>query len=161
MYYTSDKKIIVEKSLLLFFTISLVISCQSDESVDCSTVSCIGPPNLVFEVILNGENVFEEEIYTEQDVSLSGNTPNFENITVRETNLGDRTTQLLYLENSNWDVITYDFILDIANEYTTNLIVEIELSSGSCCGGIPLIKDYQIDGVIQVNHYSVVTLNLN
>lgn len=151
----------MKKSLLTLLFVSLSFSCQDDESVDCSTVLCVGPPSLLFEVLLNGENVFEEGIYTVDDVSLTGNTPAGMELRVGETNFGNRTVQLLYLENIDWEVTSYDFILQIATHDSTELMVEIQLSSGQCCGGIPQIINYQIDGTIQVNPNSVATLNLN
>lgn len=122
---------------------------------------CAGPPNLAFEVILNEENVFEEGIYTVDDISLTGNSPVGTELRVGETNFGNRTAQLLYLENIDWEVTTYNFGLNIGDDHSANLEVEIALSTGACCGGIPQIKNYEIDGVIQVNPNSVVTLNLN
>ena len=149
----------MKKPIYLVLIISLLFSCD-EETVDCSTVLCAGPPNLVFELLLNGENVFDKAVFTSEDISISGSFPEGFEINVRETNFKNTRTRLLYIERIAWEVDTYDFNLDIGDEYSYPLSVAIQLSSGSCCGGIPQIRSYLVDGESQENPNLVQTLNL-
>lgn len=150
----------MKTSKFLFFILATLFCCD-DTSEDCSTVLCEGPPNLVFEVLLNGDNVFDEGIFSVADVSLTGNSPNSTEIIVNETNFKNTRTQLLFLERMDWEVTRYDFNVNIGNDNVVNLIVTIELSSGGCCSGIPRIVNYQIFGILQENPNLVATINLN
>lgn len=145
----------------LLFALCILGSCTDDGSVDCSTVSCEGPPTLAFEVILDGENVFEEGLFTVEDITVGNTAPMAITLTINETNFGSRTTQILFLETTAWEATTYNFDLNIGDDFTSNIDIEIALSSGGCCSGIPLIANYEIDGVIQVNPRRVAVLNLD
>ena len=137
-----------------------LLACSNTDE-DCSTVSCLGPPTLLFEVLLDGENVFETNTLALEDFSLSGNSPSNIELDIRETNFGNTTTSLLYLENASWEVQVYDFSLEIENYNPVNLVIEIRLSEGPCCGGIPRIESYTINGTPQASTGNVVTLELN
>ena len=146
--------------LSYYLPILLLLACSNTDE-DCSTVSCLGPPTLLFEILLDGENVFETNTLVLKDFSLSGNSPAEIELNLRETNFDNRTSSLLYLENANWEVQVYDFNLVIENHNSVNLVIEIRLSEGPCCGGIPRIENYTINGTPQVSTGNVVTLELN
>ncbi len=149
----------MQKKVCILLFLSLFLSCDEND-IDCSTVLCAGPPNLVFELLLNGENVFDENLFTAEDISISGTFPDSFELGVNETNFKNSRTQLLFIESIAWQVNTYDFNLNIGSEYSHNLRVEIQLSTDSCCGGIPRITSYQVDGISQENPNQVQTLNL-
>ena len=159
-YYSISMEIPpVKKQIFPLLLLSLVLSCDED-TIDCSTVLCAGPPNLVFELLLNGENVLDANLFSEEDIAIGGTFPDSFELNVNETNFKNSRTRLLFIDRIAWEVSTYDFNLNIGSEYSHNLRVEIQLSTGSCCGGIPRISSYQVDGISQENPNQVQTLNL-
>ncbi|MEM8928770.1 MAG: hypothetical protein AAGC45_11245 [Bacteroidota bacterium] len=139
--------------------LGLFQSCDED-TLDCSLVDCAGFPSIAFEIVLENENVFEEEVFTIEDLSLSGNFPQPSKLSIFEAILGDGETPILLLSSMDWKETIYDFNLNIGGEYTSNLVVEIENSpGGGCCGGIPFIKSLELDEVAIENPNSILTLN--
>ncbi|MEO0573339.1 MAG: hypothetical protein AAF039_16665 [Bacteroidota bacterium] len=152
----------IKNVISILILLVTLISCDKEEELDCSAVDCIGFPSLAFEILENGTNVFEQNIFSEEDLSFSGNTPNPAELSIQEGFLGLESTQLLIMTSFAWEETTYDFNINIGDAHVANLIVEIEDSpSGGCCGGIPLIKSLILDGEIITSPYQVLTLNFN
>ena len=151
----------LKKTIPYIVIIALLFSCSDDE-VDCSAVDCIGFPSLAFEILENGENVFEQDLFSIEDVSLSGTVPDPSELVIQEGFFGPESTQLLIMTSFAWEETTYDFTINIGNSYTANLIVVIEDSpSGGCCGGIPLIQSLELNGEAVTRPYDVLRLNFD
>ncbi len=151
----------VNKYILALLFLSLYLSCDEDE-IDCEAVDCISFPALAFEITLDGENVFAEGIFTVEDVSVSGTYPEPSELTLGETVSANGNTPILIFSSFAWEETTYDFNLNIGNEYNASLSAEITISSsGGCCDGIPFISTLELNGVPVANPNSLLTLNLD
>ncbi len=129
----------------------LLFGCSEDynpfEDFDCSAVSCIGPPVLFFDVIQNDSNVFLSQAYQLEDISINGNSADNFNLSINDQNLN--SIPRLLLQNDNWQTGTLAFNLNFADDFSFEISLEIGLSTGDCCGGIPILENIEINGVPQ------------
>ena len=139
--------------LLVFF------SCDENNLVDCSAVFCAGPSILVFEVLQNGQNVFENELFSKDNITITGDFPSTFEFQIEESSDNDGTI-LLFVKKIDWQTGTYDFQLMVDDFKSQELSTSIVLSTGDCCGGIPQISEYTINGTSLENPNQVVTIHL-
>ena len=149
----------MKKVLPFLIALCLFYSCDDTTSVDCSTVLCAGPATLVFEVLVNGENVFDTGMMDAEDVSISGDFPDAFELQVEESNYNGGT-RLLFVEQIQWEVRNYNFQIEVNAAQSEALSVSIQLSDGDCCGGIPQISSYRVNTTTLDNPNQVVTINL-
>ena len=145
----------MKKSILLVFLFTLVLSC---ENVECDAVSCLGPATLAFEILQNGQNVFENGTSVD-DINVTGNFPETFDLRVEESNYNGGTL-LLFVEQIQWEVRNYNFQIEVNTAQSEALSVSIQLSDGDCCGGIPQISSYRVNTTTLDNPNQVVTINL-
>lgn len=150
----------MKKLISVIFLFLLFPSCDEGNSVDCSTVLCAGPATLAFEVLQNGQNVFEDEMSSTDNISITGNFPDTFEFLIAESSYNGGTV-LLFVQQINWEVSRYNFQLVIDDVSSQELSTSIALSTGDCCGGIPQISQYTVDGTALENPNRVVTLNLD
>lgn len=148
----------MKEFVLLLFIFMVCHSCDEDSDVDCSVVLCAGPATLAFEVLENGQNVFDTGA-TIDDIIISGNFPESYEFQVEESNYNGGTP-LLFVQQIDWEVRTYDFNLVVDSEQGPELAVTISLSTGDCCGGIAEISQFEVNGTILENPNQVVTIEL-
>ncbi len=150
--------------IALLFTVS--ISCGEDDNedgFDCRLVDCVGFPSLHFEILSEGENVFEQNLLTTDEISLSGDFPDPSELTIIQVLVDPNTEekQLLIVSSIAWTSGTYDFNLNISDSYTTNVLIEVEKSpEGGCCGGTPFFKSLRIDNEAIQNPNGIITLDI-
>ena len=145
----------MKKSILLVFLFTLVLSCENES---CDTVSCVGPATLAFEILQDGQNIFDNETSVD-DITLSGNFPETFELRVEESNYNGGT-QLLFVEQIQWEVGNYNFQIVANAAQSEALSVNIELSEGDCCAGIARISSFRVNTTVLENPNQVVTLNL-
>ncbi len=128
-----------------------MIACN-DTEVDCSAVLCAGTPALAFQVLADNENVFLNNTYTIEDVSITG-----ENSTEVTLSLGNSTEpeSILILQNPSWVAGNYEYNLVFGNNDPITLLIDIVNSESDCCGNIPRLRQLTIDGDIQDNEVPV------
>ncbi|WP_343487914.1 hypothetical protein [Allomuricauda sp. d1] len=136
----------IKKLLFLIFSIFLFNGCigEVSDDFDCSAVSCIGPPVFIIEVIQNDENVIENDIYSLENITISGDSSDDFDISIYDPN-SDSIPRLL-IQNNQWKVGVIEFNLNFSADFTFQFNTEIGLSTGQCCGGIPRLESLQIDG---------------
>ncbi len=151
----------MKKHILLFLILTISLNCD-DTKIDCSTVLCIGPPVLLFEVLNSGENVIENETYTLENITIEGTDADTFVLMKQsfETGLGIKTG--VSIENENWIPKAYDITLKLGSDFALPVEIGIELSEAeSCCGGIPIVKSVVINGEIQsLNNGNIFTIEL-
>lgn len=154
----------MKKLALIVLIFAAIISCNEDngqDGIDCSLVDCIGFPSLNFELLNQGENVFEENLLAVEEISFTGNFPDPIELTTFEVFLGERETEILFLSSFAWEEGTYNFNINIGTEFTSEVVVEVEESpKGECCGGIPFFKSLLIDGEVIQNPNEITTLEI-
>lgn len=133
---------------------------------DCSTVVCIGPPTIAFEVLQDNTNVFESDVYSLEDVFLTGEgIEGFElRLAEREFLTDNNETEIkiiLFLSNDDWQPQRYAFTLNFSQDFSIPISTEIGLSEGDCCGGIPTLESLQINGVDEENPYEFIPIILD
>ncbi|TAI48106.1 hypothetical protein [Flagellimonas allohymeniacidonis] len=150
---------------ILVGTILLCASFCCDEQTDCAAVLCAGPPVIGLEVLSDGQNIFESDIYDLQDVTLeSTEASDFLVSLATYQNMDGEEVTVLVLDNAQWNSQAYDITLNFSLEATANLEIQIGSSPiGGCCGGIPTLENLLIDGnPTQRNEGTgFFTLNLN
>lgn len=146
------------KQLVASFIFLCATCCPED---DCAAVSCLGPPVLAFNIEQDNANVFITEIYTLEDISVTGDNANDFMIGLSTFN-SENTDAILVLENYNWSTGTFQNNLVLENNIIIPLVIEIELSeSGGCCGGIPRLKSLEINGILQENNTGLYNITLD
>lgn len=148
----------MKKLLPLVFALVTLLSCDNDEKVDCSTVLCAGPSVLALEILQNGENIFDNGVSAE-DISFLGNFPEGYELQIEVSNYNGGT-KLLFVQQIDWEVGTYNFRLAVDSVESPPLSLTIALSTGDCCGGIPQVSQFEVDGVALANPQVVSTIIL-
>ena len=149
----------MKKSLLPVLLLSMLFSCNETDDVDCSAVLCTGPATLAFEVLQNGQNVFDDPSVSTEDIRIIGSFPSAYEFQVEASNYNGGTN-LLFVQQIDWEIRTYNFNLVINSIQSEDVSVTIALSTGDCCAGIPQISQFTVNGAILENPNRVVTLNL-
>ncbi len=143
--------------LLLLFSSCDVLNDTSDD-FDCATVLCAGPYNLFLEFTENGENIFDAELYTLDDISLLGQNRDAYSLSLYKSDY-DAITRLV-IDNSDWKEGTNSFSLNITTDYNLEFEIVIESNTEGCCSGIPYANEVSINEVIQENVYDIPAIAL-
>ncbi|GMN11189.1 hypothetical protein MTsPCn9_21060 [Croceitalea sp. MTPC9] len=138
----------------------LLLCFQCDEGIeDCATVLCAGPPVIVMEILANGENVFENETYSIEDVTIEGTNANDITLSLFED---ENSNTLLILENFNWEIGSNEYDLNFSSDTSIALQIEIFQSGpGGCCGNIPILDGFRVNDVPQEGANGSYTINLD
>lgn len=137
-----------KKPFLLFLIALCSFSCNEDD-IDCSTVDCAGPPFVGIEILLDGQNVFLNETYALEDVTLSGISNNDIDTFLSSFDSVDENS-ILFLNIRSFRAEDLQFTINLGNDFMISMVIATELSpSGGCCGGIPFLTNVQINGVQQ------------
>lgn len=148
--------------LLKYLITSLVFLCATccpEDDYDCAAVSCLGSATVLIEVLAEGKNVFENEIYTLEDITIESETAN--NLELHLFENEDSKT-LLLLQNPNWELGSNTYTLNFLN--SASIIVQIDIfASGNlgCCENTPLLDGLGINGESQNINTSFYTVSLD
>ena len=161
IFYKRNSLTMVQKRHV-FLLIAILFTSQScfDDQVDCATVLCAGPPSIALDILLDGENVFLNNTYSIDDVSLTG----VSNSEIAYSLFVDAATEnaLLVLNVMSFDPESLQFTIDLGEDFSVNMVVETSLTpGGGCCSGIPILESLEIDGVDQDLATFTFTVNLN
>lgn len=147
---------------LKYITTSAILLCATccpEDDYDCATVLCAGPPAIIIEVLANEENVFENETYSIEDISIEGTNANDFNLSLFEN---QDAKILLVIENSDWPIGSNEVNLNFSDDSSIPVQMDIALSaSDECCGGIPRLESLVINGIVQNNVSSIYTITLD
>ncbi|PRX56071.1 hypothetical protein [Flagellimonas meridianipacifica] len=148
---------------LHFILIALLFFSQSciDDDVDCAAVLCAGPPSIGLEILLDGENVFLNNTYIIDDVSLTGVTNNQIISSLFFDTVNENIVLVLTLTSVDSDFIQFD--INLGGDFTIGLNLETFSPSptGECCSGIPILEAVQINGEERDLATSPFIVNLN
>lgn len=139
--------------------IFLCATCCPED--DCAAVLCEGPPALAFDIKLDNANIFLNETYTLEDITITGN--NAEDFTIELSTFNtEEPESILVLQNFDWTVGTFENSLVIEDSIVIPLVIEIALSEpGGCCGGIARLKSLKINGIAQENLNGLYIISLD
>ncbi|WP_350290061.1 hypothetical protein [uncultured Croceitalea sp.] len=145
------KKILIGSILLC-----ASLCCPEENDYDCAVVSCPSSVTVAIEVLANNENVFENETYTLEDITIEGDNSSDLQLSLFEN---EDSITLLLLENSNWQLGSNTYTLNFPDSALIVLQIDI-FSSGDvgCCGDTPLLDGLQINGQsqsISANFYTI------
>jgi len=155
----------MKKCIGILIVLILQISCSEDAATDNQLAcSCIGPDVIALEVLQNGSNVFEDEIYALNEVFISEENPRDFVISLQEWDFsldGSDLRSILIVDHRDWEERDYTFSLNISEDFIFPVGLEIIRSEGECCGGIALFENFEFNGVVQGSGTDVITLNLD
>ena len=116
-------------------TLILIYSCacSSNKTVDCSLVLCATGDYINLELIVDGENVISNGMYTEEDITVTGDVQ--ENIQVQVfSNTIGTTSGLLEISNPDWGPEQYSYIVQLGNDWEFTFEVGFTVTNYPCCG---------------------------
>jgi hypothetical protein len=136
----------MKKHISLLLVFGLLLSCNDDD-LDCSTVSCVGPPVFLFEILNNGENVIENEAYPIEAISINGTDDDSFTLDIRTWQTGSSELTGVFMNNEAWEPQVYEISLDLGSDFSIPMVIAVGLTeSGGCCGGIPKVDELRIQG---------------
>ena len=151
---------ILKRLLLLCLPLCLFISCLDTTTDNCSNVLCAGLPVLGFEVLQDGENVFDFGSYSGDDVVIDDD--NAQTAVEFLSSINDRPA--LLIQDSDWTAGNYNYVVALGDDDSFTIRTTFELSDESdCCGGVPFLTAIEINDVeINLGEVSggVFTVNL-
>lgn len=135
---------ILKRLLSLCLPLCLFISCLDTTTDSCSNVLCAGLPVLGFEVLQNGENVFDFGSYSGDDVVIDDT--NAQTAVEFLSSINDRPA--LLIQDSDWTAGNYNYVVALGDDDSFTIRTTFELSDDSeCCGGIPFLTAIEINDV--------------
>ncbi|NKI31774.1 hypothetical protein [Croceivirga thetidis] len=152
------------KSLFLGLCLLLCLAGCKNENEEDFILECACDPfsSVSFQVTSDDFNVFENGTYTLEDVTITGSDIEDFELTLQDIEIqyGSTTETILTLKSTDWQPQDYALQLNIGNEYSADLDLNIVLSTGECCAGLPTPESISIDGIIQENPYQVIRITL-
>ena len=148
------------KLILLINLIFLSLSCDNNNNIDCSAVTCqAATPTILLNIIENNENVFDSNTYTLDDIAI--NDSNIEISLITGSN--EANTTLLYIQDPDWTEGNFEYTFTFGSDTTFNSTVTFLTGSESeCCGRVTSIENISVNtGTLQERTNSFYTLILN
>lgn len=151
----------MKKYFILLVAFGLSLGCEENK-IDCSTITCLGAPTFLFEILSDGENVIENGTYPIETISIVGTDSSTFILKIQTWHTGDGEKTGVVVDNQNWEPKLYDINLNLASDFSIPIEIDMGLSEAeSCCGGIPRINGIVIDGERQsLNNGIYFTINL-
>lgn len=150
---------LIKKILISSILLCASLCCPEENDYDCSVVSCPSSATVAIEVLASNENVFENETYTLEDITIEGNNSSDLQLNLFEN---EDSKTLLLLQNSNWQLGSNIYSLNFPDGALITLQIDI-FSSGDvgCCGNTPLLDDLQINDQSQSISATFYTVSLD
>lgn len=135
---------ILKRLLFLCLPLSLLLSCLNSTEDECSTVLCDGGQRVLgFEIIQDGENVFDIGTYNEGDVVIDDSNTQIAIEFI--SNIEDRPA--LLIQDPDWSSGTYDYVVELGDDSFT-ISPTFELSDESeCCGRVLFLTSIEVNDV--------------
>ncbi|MFS4494437.1 hypothetical protein [Maribacter sp. 2308TA10-17] len=137
---------------LKFFAISLlfIFSCQNKNespcNIDPALVDCIGFPMLGFVITRNGENIFNENMTTIENISVQGTDLENRELSLQSGFIPNEGPVLFFVD-LDWDLGgNYTYLITVEESDSFSLSASFIISEGPCCGSIPILENIQING---------------
>ena len=127
------------KQFLLFIPTLLFLSCINSGEDNCSDL-CPRLGVLAFDVLLDGNNVFDNGTYTINDVTIDDENTQF--------SLESISSPLLLIQDRDWSEGDYDYFIRFGDEHSFTVNATFELSPASeCCGPLPILTAIRINDI--------------
>ena len=125
-------------NLFLVFTSLFLISCGSEDDVDCSTVDCISPGiQLEFIDKESNENLLKNGTIDAEDIKIEVSN-------IIGPNVGFNSNgEQLYVFIDNWQDGNHDMSVQVNSDIVLEMSVDTETKRSECCSG-KIISDFEI-----------------
>ncbi|MEO9512642.1 MAG: hypothetical protein ABJN84_06605 [Flavobacteriaceae bacterium] len=135
----------LKRLLFLCFSLCLLLSCLNSTEDECSTVICEGGPSILgFEILQDGENVFDIGTYSIDDVTIDDTNSQV----VLESLSSINDLPALLIQDLDWTVGTFEYTVSLGDSDSFSIRSTFQLSDESeCCGGIPFLSAIEINDV--------------
>lgn len=127
-------------SLFLVLSSLFLLSCGSEDDVDCSSVICISP-GILLEFIdkESNENLLENGAINAEDIKVE-----VSNMTDSEVQINNIGVQLfVYIDN--WKDGNHDVSVSVNSNNVLEMSLDTETTRSECCSG-KIISDFEITG---------------
>mgnify|MGYP000029013704 CR=1 FL=1 len=130
--------------------ISAFLSCEKDKEtcdIDPGLIDCVGFPSVGFVVTRNGENIFNENTTTIEDIDVQGDDASNSELTLR-TGFNTTDGPVLFFTDLDWqNGGMHGYIIDVEGIDEFSFNTTLSISEGPCCGGIPLMDTILINNM--------------
>lgn len=151
MLITSFRKseMIFKRFYLAFVTMILLsaFSCEGDEvcNIEPALLDCIGFPSLGFVITRNGENIFNENTTTIQDIAIQGDDARNVELNL-QSGFDSINGDVLFFTDLDWARgAEHTYVINVKDTDSFSLNTSLTISEGPCCGGIPILEEIQIN----------------
>lgn len=136
---------------LITILVLFMFGCEDKNNdacdIDPALLDCIGFPSLGFVITRNGENIFNENTITIQDIDIQGDDAPNGRLNL-QSGFDSTNSPVLFFSDSDWSLGgNHTYVITVEDTDSFSLNTSFTISEGPCCGGIPILENIQINDI--------------
>ncbi|WP_431129066.1 hypothetical protein [Flagellimonas flava] len=131
----------IRRRFLLTLPALLFWSCLNSDDENCSDL-CPRLGVLAFDVLLDGNNVFDNGTYSINDVTVDDENTQF--------SLESISSPIMLVQDPDWSEGSFNYFIRLSDEHSFTVNATFEFSQATeCCSPIPVLTAIRINDINQ------------